>query len=236
MRKIRIKRPQRNPHCAYHYGGHCMNPAHDHYSGAYGMYGAALTVEEAKKVALPKMYNIGGKYDPVYIRLLAAKLATFPMKIGAGGAYTAGKYAVSPGDKYTKELADVVKIFQEEMKLGIDGLVGRSTWKKLGVEADGWKLPAASTSSSSSGSTTSSGTTSSGGSTGGSSNQGGSVSITDKVWFWPVVGVGGLGLLVVLLKMMKGKKKKKRSSATGSAATPLRGTQASVAGMRRNRF
>ena len=234
MRKIRIKRPQRNPHCAYHYGGHCMNPAHDHYSGAYGMYGMYGASSKMDCIGLGAKDSKVGE-GPVFTALnwinghpsdKGAKAALDYMN--AEGKNFAADYAAA-GGKFTKLFEEGIKRAQAKWfnvsldHKDVDGIIGPATWKKMGFQGK----------SCSSGSSTSK--TSSTPNTN-SSNTGITTSITDKVWFWPAVGVGGLGLLIVLLKMMKGKKKKKRSSATGSAATPLRGTQASVAGMRRNRF
>lgn len=201
MRRIKIKRPGRsNPHCSYHYGGQCQNPSHNHY-GAYGFYGATAK--------LAKLYKVGTKYDVNSIKRLGELLSSkFPD--GTGGtdffdeSIVIGEMIDNTDGLYSTKIQDVVKNAQISLGLLVngqpDGLVGPTTWRKLGASTA--ETPTAGTS----------------GSSGGSSDSpddvlavGTTTTIKDEVWFYPAVGIGGLGLLVILLKMLKRKKKKKSS-------------------------
>ena len=196
MRRIKIKRPsRRNPHCSYHYGGHCQNPSHNHY-GAYGSYGATAK--------LAKLYKVGTKYDVNSIKRLGELLASkFPDGTGGSDFFNEsiviGEMIDNTDGLYSKTIQDVVKNAQISLGLLVDGqpdgLVGPTTWRKLGASTA--ETPTAGTSGSSGGSSGSSDV-----------RYARTTTIMDKVWFYPAVGVGGLGLLIVILKMLKGKKKK----------------------------
>lgn len=191
MRKIRLKR---NPHC---------QP---------GLHGAD-EVAELKKVALPKLYQVGASVNPEYLRLLAVLLAKQAAQDWEPGFLAGGKlalYSVTPPSNYNQELSDLVLSFQAHKGLSQDGKVGRNTWSALGAEEDGWILPASDSSAGSSSSSTSNGDTDELPDT--------DVSLYERPWFYPVVGVGSLALLVIFLRAMK---KRKKSKSKRKALNPF---------------
>ena len=86
-----------------------------------------------------------------------------------------------------------IKAFQKSKNLTDDGIIGKKTYTALGFQAP---FPVSSSGGSSYNPTTDKDQTA------------GGESITDKVWFYPAVGVGTLTLLIVILRAMKKRKKK----------------------------
>ena len=212
MRRIKIKRPRRNnPHCSYHYGGHCQNPAHNHY-GAYGFnmeedvgnqtlmeqYADEATYEQTGTFRDEALVDVvtysrngqtlpfikGGATDESVEKMSQIKGLVSELQKRMGISTITGKISTSQ-----------IKAYQKAQGLSDDGVIGKDSYTKLGFSAPFPK-------------------SSSGGSTYDPNKDADlavGTTIMDKVWFYPAVGIGGLGLLVILLKMLKGKKKKKSS-------------------------